>query len=646
MFGQPQAAAGLFGSSAGMNSFGPAASSGAGIFGSGLQQAQTQQGKMVATLDGNIYGFNPLLQRSIYPNVSAQQTQSIAAPAIPEKKPVVINSYRVTPRAASRIKLRGVSVVAAPPSLMDISQSRLLQTSTTGKSSPSLRLTSGPTGSPVVNADTALGLDSRFTPRRSVKRLVLDEGAQIGVRSSTMKTGPSLGIFDQALEAAADAGMTPFKNSALLSVIPAKVPQYVVKTSSPLALLPKSPQPISQKYPSPKKALEVEDSDCEEEYSMSPKLQELLLMSDSELKNVSGYSVSLSGIGSVEFLSPIDLLFASSTKTRAGISEIPGSIVIFESKLCTVYPNEDSKPPPGQGLNVPANISLLACWPVDKSTREFIRDPSDARYDLHLRKLMNMKQTTFLGFHQPTGTWKFRVEHFSKYGLLDDDEEISIVVDIEEFEEGTDGWAEVKENADSYLYVKAGIKENNTNAIGIQSSEDGVESVSDIACSSSENDESFGSEADQFEIIPVAPINNANVNDEQVISKPAPEIARRVQTMKAALFRHKKSPSAPSSAPIVEFNAENYGKLENTVSRISFSPCRDSLLSEKKSTHSPQKYQKAGKDIVAFRPVEYEKSTTNPTNPRADYGVFLGRSFRVGWGPSETFTVAGKYFSV
>jgi nuclear pore complex protein Nup98-Nup96 len=101
-------------------------------------------------------------------------------------------------------------------------------------------------------------------------------------------------------------------------------------------------------------------------------------------------------------------------------------VVLFRHKEVTVYPDDSKKPPEGEGLNRKAEITLDRVWPVDKSTGDYITNPERLavlRYEERLARAAHRLQAKFIEYRPETGSWVFRVNHFSKYGLEDSDEE-------------------------------------------------------------------------------------------------------------------------------------------------------------------------------------------------------------------------------
>ncbi|KAJ2811455.1 hypothetical protein H4S07_002054, partial [Coemansia furcata] len=176
----------------------------------------------------------------------------------------------------------------------------------------------------------------------------------------------------------------------------------------------------------------AEDVDEEEEeddesggYWMRPSLSDLRAMSTHQLRAVKDFTVGRKFVGQVRFCRPVDLTSIGS------LAAIAGGVVLFDDRVCTVYPDESNKPARGLGLNVPAIISLSNCWPVERSTAEPIRHLDDPRVRKHIKRLRHIEETEFIEFLN--GTWVFRVEHFSRYGLddneasSDDDDEDDVV---------------------------------------------------------------------------------------------------------------------------------------------------------------------------------------------------------------------------
>ncbi|XP_059611936.1 nuclear pore complex protein Nup98-Nup96 [Phlebotomus argentipes] len=100
--------------------------------------------------------------------------------------------------------------------------------------------------------------------------------------------------------------------------------------------------------------------------------------------------------------------------------------VFFRHKEIVIYPLDDQKPPIGVGLNRPAQVTLDQVWPHDKQTHESIKDPERLQsqgYEDFLRRVCKKHDTRFVEYRPETGSWVFKVDHFSKYGLTESDEE-------------------------------------------------------------------------------------------------------------------------------------------------------------------------------------------------------------------------------
>ncbi|XP_014482996.1 PREDICTED: nuclear pore complex protein Nup98-Nup96 isoform X2 [Dinoponera quadriceps] len=103
-------------------------------------------------------------------------------------------------------------------------------------------------------------------------------------------------------------------------------------------------------------------------------------------------------------------------------------IVHFRHKEVIIYPDDDKKPPVGEDLNRKAQVTLDKVWPHDKSLHEPITDPqrlAAMNYEGKLRRVSAKHDTRFLEYRPETGSWVFKVDHFSKYGLSDSDEDDS-----------------------------------------------------------------------------------------------------------------------------------------------------------------------------------------------------------------------------
>lgn len=79
-----------------------------------------------------------------------------------------------------------------------------------------------------------------------------------------------------------------------------------------------------------------------------------------------------------------------------------------------------------QGLNRKAQITLDNVYPKRIGTNTLIKDIEELlkiNFAEKLRKITVKKDAKFVDYRPETGSWVFKVDHFSKYGYNDSDEE-------------------------------------------------------------------------------------------------------------------------------------------------------------------------------------------------------------------------------
>lgn len=150
-------------------------------------------------------------------------------------------------------------------------------------------------------------------------------------------------------------------------------------------------------------------------YYTIPALDKLDEFVSGETCVVPNFTVGRKGYGNVYFPDSFDIY-------GLNLDEI----VYFRHKEVIIYPDDDKKPPVGEGLNRRAQVTLDRVWPHDKYLHEPITDPhrlASMNYEAKLRRVSAKHDTNFLEYRPETGSWVFKVDHFSKYGLSDSDED-------------------------------------------------------------------------------------------------------------------------------------------------------------------------------------------------------------------------------
>lgn len=153
------------------------------------------------------------------------------------------------------------------------------------------------------------------------------------------------------------------------------------------------------------------------DYFTEPCLSELAvreLMSSGYCSKVENFTVGRFGYGFVEFSGETDVRGLDLDR-----------IVKFSRHEVIVYEDENDKPPVGMGLNKPAEVTLLL---EVRSSKHYDVDSSRGLVE-KLRLRTEKQGARFISFDLSNGEWKFFVQHFSRFGLNDEEEDEDMIID-------------------------------------------------------------------------------------------------------------------------------------------------------------------------------------------------------------------------
>jgi nuclear pore complex protein Nup98-Nup96 len=188
-----------------------------------------------------------------------------------------------------------------------------------------------------------------------------------------------------------------------------------VPRGNELAIVHEDASPESSNAPPPRAPPKSQEDQQPEAYWMKPSEEQINRMTQDEKRKVQNYSVGRKGCGHVEFNAPVDL-------SRIPLNDIYGNIVCIELRSITVYPDQSNKPPQGQGLNVPSTLYLENSWPRSRDRKTTLHEKSGPRFQKHVDRLRKVGGTEFVRYEKDTGTWVFKVPHFTTYGFDYDDD--------------------------------------------------------------------------------------------------------------------------------------------------------------------------------------------------------------------------------
>ncbi|EIW69491.1 hypothetical protein TREMEDRAFT_62352 [Tremella mesenterica DSM 1558] len=594
----------------------PAQQQPASLFGGMGQSTNLSQSQVLtASIDQNPYGRNDLFA---YTGQKLEYGSQTKKPALP---PLTASSFRLTPKKS---QLRGFASPLTASALLR-SSSPLNTLNSPARSSPSLpNRYAG-----LTEADIT---PNAFVPRPSIKKLTITP------------TPKNVADSEDKLESL--LGKSMIKSTPLSNSTPARAPP----ASSPATTIP-SPSTSRltlEKREVPRQVSGSERPPSEGEYWCKPTLAKLKQMSQRDLSSILKFSAGRRGYGEVTFLEPVDL-------TGLPLDDFLGTVIKFRDMELAVYPdNYADKPPRGKGLNVPAQISLENCFPKDKATKQPIIDPEDPRHARFLKRVKNIPDTEFVSYTDD-GVWSFRVEHFSRYGLLDDSDEDSDeaptkpppklripekqplrVEDDDDFLPTTS----LRYNNDEKAEHDSGIDEDDEEYD--MSSEEG----SDITSRSESNsaDKTFREDMDYEDV--------KDEREHPIKSQLGHEGMRKLREMQNSFFggQEKKQFIAKRGSTIERNEKVAAERVKRILKESGFGDAEENQAVDKRAVkrtsfgepQSPPRLRVPRK----YARVPLEQCTVGGSEGiRADGGLALGRSFRCSWGPNGELVHLGKICS-
>lgn len=336
-------------------------------------------------------------------------------------------------------------------------------------------------------------------------------------------------------------------------------------------------------------------------YYMEPCLKELVereKLDSGFCGRVQDFTVGRFGYGYVKFLGKTDVRFLEIDQ-----------IVRFDRHEVVVYGDENAKPEVGQGLNKPAEVTLVL--QIRSESFEGERLNSIVK---KLRLSTKKQGADFISFNPSNGEWKFLVNHFSRFGLSEDDEEdivmddanvvpnpteinVGEVSDIDEDTPEKPNGAVLSHSLPAHLGLDP-IKVNEMRMVMFPLDE--------------EEDHGFRGDFNQRQ----------QTSSKEYIRSPLHHSAHRTS--------HKSSSSVARKTPLalLEYNP---GSVD------SGSPQTILLAQQNKGMAlKTTKVEGFKLDLECKTPI-----TESHSRNIVDAGLFMGRSFRVGWGPNGILVHAG-----
>ncbi|XVE89174.1 hypothetical protein DITRI_Ditri19aG0129300 [Diplodiscus trichospermus] len=338
------------------------------------------------------------------------------------------------------------------------------------------------------------------------------------------------------------------------------------------------------------------------DYYMEPCLKDMVtleLLDPGYCSRVPDFLVGRFGYGCVKFLGKTDV---------RGLDL--DQIVKFDRHEVTVYEDESNKPMVGQGLNKTAEVTLrLQIKNLDLEKQEI--DGIVKK----LRESMTRQGAKFIAFDPSNGEWKFLVDHFSRFGLSEDEEE-DITMDEATgvaHDPGDIGGGNSEIDEDMLMDTNGPMLSHSLPShLGLDPVKmkemrmlmfpvEEEEKLEDYRGTVSNQKQAFGKEYRR------SPLHNSN---QMLIHRSSPPVVRKTPV---ALLEYNCGTFDPNSSGTVLMMQENKIMPLKTIKKEGFKL-----------------------DLKQETPV-----TGSHSRNIVDAALFMGRSFRVGWGPNGILVHSG-----
>ncbi|KAF3793809.1 Nuclear pore complex protein [Nymphaea thermarum] len=392
-------------------------------------------------------------------------------------------------------------------------------------------------------------------------------------------------------------------------------------------------------------ALRSADYDCNEaflptltydDYYIEPSLIDLANREHADAgycSRVSNFMVGRVNYGSIRFFGETDVRWLNLDQ-----------IVRFNQNQVVVYEDEGSKPKIGSGLNKAAEVTLVLNFPPEEALFA-LDDNGMEKFVLKLKNKTEKQGARFISFNASNREWKFAVRHFSRFGFTEEDEDDMELVDAtveegpENSREGTREEEKRHENDgmmvdEPRLSPSGAVLSHSLPAhLGLDPLK--MQELRMVMFPTGEEDEVL---FDSFSRQKLSFKKQASRTD---AANTPPLTSGQVSTLQSSGQRksHRITPTAiwGTPSPLSSSPSSKQALIEYDISKTSPGPSTNILMTQQNKAVLPRM-----RKIDGFRvDLKCETPVGNLSNAIVDAALFMGRSFRVGWGPNGLLAHSG-----